>query len=159
MSILSGAGALFAVTVSAAVVTLMSPEGEMKKYIKLISALVVLAAVAVPVASTLADLPETIANIEETNFGGEIDANFDVVALSKAQIEKSVAEQVAAEFGIDASAIEVDAELDASDTAAIVITKVSVGVPRGADAAKVKAFVGGLFKNTTNVEVYGVGDG
>ena len=159
MSLLSGAGALLAVSFSAAVVTLMSPEGEMKKYIKFISALVVLAAIAVPVASTLADLPRMIESIEETDFGGNVDAQFDAVALSKAQIEKSVAEQVAAKFGLDAAEIEVSAELDAADTSAIVITKISVGVPRGADGEKIKAFVDALFKNTTNVEVNKVEDG
>lgn len=159
MSLLSGAGALLAVSVSAAVVTLISPDGEMKKYIRFISALVVLAAIAVPVTSTLADLPQMIESIEEMDFGGNVDAQFDAVALSRAQIEKSVAEQVAAHLGLDTAEIEISAELDASDTSAIVITKVSVGVPRGTDVEKVRSFVGELFKNTTDVEVYGVGDG
>ena len=100
-----------------------------------------------------------IESIEEMDFGGNVDAQFDAVALSRAQIEKSVAEQVAAHLGLDTAEIEISAELDASDTSAIVITKVSVGVPRGTDVEKVRSFVGELFKNTTDVEVYGVGDG
>lgn len=159
MNVLSGAAALVAISVSAAVVTLLSPDGEMKKYIKLLSTLAVLAAIAVPVASTLAGLPDAIANIEEMDFGGETGSDFDAVALSKAQIEKSVAEQIEARFSLDTGSVKVAAMLDASDTSAIVIEKVSIGVPRGTDTAKVKTFADELFKNTTEVTVYEVGDG
>lgn len=159
MTLQSGIGALVVISVSAAVVSMMSPDGEIKKYINLVSVLAVLAALAVPVASALGSVPDMVAKLEEINFDGASDVGFDAVELSREQIEKSTAEQIEARFGLDRGSVSVTVTLDAGDRSAIDITGISVGVPRGASAEKVRAFVTELYKNTAAVDVYEVDDG
>lgn len=159
MTLSSGAGALVMISVSAAIVSLMSPDGELKKYINFVSALVVLAALAVPVASSLGNVPEMVTRLEEIDFDGAEKGDFDAVALSKAEIEKRTAEQIEARFSLPRGSVGVDVTLDDGDRTAIDITRISVGVPRGTDAEKVKKYAEELYKNTAQVAVYEVDDG
>ena len=159
MTLSSGAGALVLISVSAAIVSLMSPEGELKKYINLVSALVVLAALAVPVAAALGNVPDMVTRLEEIDFDSAATGDFDAVALSKTEIEKRTAEQIEARFSLPRGSVGVDVTLDASDRSAIDITRVTVGVPRGTDAEKVKKYVAELYKNTAAVTIYEVDDG
>lgn len=159
MTFSSGAAALVMISVSAAVVSLMSPEGEIKKYINLVSVLVVLAAIEVPVASALGNVPNMVTQFDEINFDGAKAGKFDAVALSKAEIEKRTAEQVEAHFSLPRGSVKVEATLDDGDMTAIEIKRISVGAPRGTDGEKVKKYVIELYKNTVDVVFFEVDDG
>ncbi|MBR6051967.1 MAG: stage III sporulation protein AF [Clostridia bacterium] len=159
MTLSSGAGALVMISVTAAIVSLMSPDGELKKYINLVSVLVVLAALAVPVAAALGNVPDMVTRIEEIDFDSAATGNFDAVTLSKAEIEKRTAEQIESRFSLARGSVGVDVTLDDSDRTAIDITRISVGVPRGTDREKVRKYVEELYKNTAQVTVYEVDDG
>lgn len=158
MTLSSGVGALVVISVSAAVVSLMSPDGELKKYINLVSVLAVLASLAVPVAAALGNVPEIVAGFEEADFDGAA-GGFDAVAAAKAQIEKSTAEQVEAEFSLEHGSVSVDILLDARDLSSIDIKKITVTVPRGTDGERIERFVCGLYLNTAVVEVRDKNDG
>lgn len=159
MTLSSGAGALVMISVSAAIVSMMSPDGELKKYINFVSVLVVLAALAVPVASALGNVPDMVTRLEEIEFDSAATGDFDAVALSKAEIEKRTAEQIEAHFSLPRGSVIAKVSLDDSDRTAIDITRISVGVPRGTDTEKVRKYVYELYKNTVEADVYEVEDG
>lgn len=159
MTLSSVAGAIVVISVSAAVVSMMSPDGELKKYINFVSVLAVLAALAIPVAAALGNVPDIVSELEEIDFGGAEGGDFDAVELSRCQIEKSTAEQIEARFSLKSGSVKVDVTLDSGDVSAIDITNISVGVPRGVGKEKVRAFVTELYKNTAAVDVYEVDDG
>ena len=158
MTLSSGVVALVAISVSAAVVSLMSPDGEIKKYINLVSVLAVVASLAVPVASALGNVPDIVARFEEIDFDNGAAGGFDAVELSRAQIEKSTAEQIETNFGFERGSVDVDVVLDKSDVSSIGIISVTAGVPRGADTEKVRAFLREIYKNTAEVAIYEVDD-
>ena len=140
------------VVISSAIVSFISPDGEMKKYVKLVSTLAVLAAIVVPVVQSLVKLPEKI-EFEVAPSGEEYSAKFDIIKASKEKIEQSVKAEVCNEFSLADSDVSVIVTLDDSDTAAIKIEHIRVTVPRSAGGARVEKFVLSLMKNTTKVTV------
>ena len=151
---------IFLVSVCAAIVSFLSPDGEMKKYVRLVASLAVLASIAVPLIFTAAKLPAELSPDDFTAMKFDGGGSFDIISLSAAEIEKSVKSMVASEFSLDEETVSVDVRLSAADTSAVEISGVEVTVPPGVDKAAVMEYVNGLFKNTTSVYVKeGVGGG
>ena len=146
-------GALILVSVSAAVVSFVSPDGEMKKYVELIARLCVLAAIVIPAVAAIKNIPVQIPEYEELAFDQYATGERDVISLTKANIESSVASRVEERFGLQKGSVTVEATLDASDTSAVDIIGIAVSVPPGTDADAVKSFVLKLFENTTDVVI------
>ena len=151
--IYSQLGAILLISVSAAIVSFMSPDGEMKKYVDLIARLGVLAAIAVPIIAGITNIPYRISEYEEIQQTEYQSGEYDVISLAKANIESSVAERVEAEFGLKKGSVGVFVELDASDISSIDILSINVTVPRGTDKTSVKNYVLKLFENTSSVSV------
>lgn len=151
-----GIGTVLFVSVSAAIVSMISPNGEMKKYINLIATLAVLASIAVPIAATVKNIPRTFSEIAETDIVGVESPDFDIVSLSKKEIEDHVSSEVELKFKYPDGSVKTSVSLDAADTSKIEITLVSVGIPSSADIPIVREYVTSLFKGLVPVSVYEV---
>ena len=144
--------AVLLITVAAAIVSLISPEGEMKKYVKFVASIAVLASIAVPIVASITKLPDAISEIKADGVGN-IQAEFDLISASSEKIEQSIVQMISNEFIIDSEKVSAHLTLDSSDTAAIKILRVSVFVPPGTDTESVRSYVIKLMKNTCDVDV------
>lgn len=140
------------IAVAAALISVISPEGEMKKYVKLVSSLAVLAAIIVPMVMSISKLPGMIGESVIQSSAAPPAAGFDLIGESAKKIERSISEQVKNEFGISGD-VGASVVLDKSDETEIKILRVILTVPCGTDTAAVREYVLNIMKNTSDVEV------
>jgi len=150
--------AILLIAVSASIVTLVSPNGEMKKYVDLIARLCVLAALAVPIVAGVTNIPHKIAEFEQVRIEENESVESEIVSLTKANIESGIAENVEAEFGLQKGSVAVSVTLDTSDYSAIDIVNIEIILPSGSDKTSVRDYVNKLFKKTTAVSVKEAGN-
>lgn len=144
---------IFLVTVCSAMITLMSPDGEMKKYVRLVASLSVLASIAIPLVFAASKLRYDISIENPSEIDSVSESGFDIISLSAKEIEKSVGDHVATGFSLQRDDVFVTAELDGSDMTAVEIKRVEISVPHGADIRAVKEYVSGLFNGKISVDV------
>lgn len=145
------------ISATVAVVTLISPSGEMKKYIDLIAALCVIAAIAVPIISAVPSLSLD----HDIAWGEDIEienGHSGVVYEATEIIEKRTAADIAAKFNIDIGDIDVCIVLDTTELSSIDITDVYITLPRGHNIADLKKYTEELFLNTAAVHITEVND-
>ena len=137
-ALFSEIGSVLLISVCSAVVSMIAPRGEIKKYIKLICSLAVVASLALPVISAVL----TVRDVEYLPPDASGDVAGDVSAIleyAKQNIEKNTASKIEAEFGI--SGVGVFAVLDPSDLSSIDITELYITVPRGTNIRAVENYI------------------
>ncbi len=134
-------GEIIVVTAVAGIVYAASPEGALKKHLHFIISLCVLASLAVPLFSMMAELPavfsEEKALSEESAAATESALVEGVISASRQEIEQAIRTFISEQYDIPEKDIVVMLRLDAQDTTAIEIKKIEVTV-RGAHETKRK---------------------
>lgn len=138
---------LFGVTLTAALVNVISPEGVMKKHIELICSICVIAAVAVPVVKGILTVDMENINIVleeefETDDYDEI-YNQNLLNTNKAAAEEMLKNELAQTLAVNSEGIDVDLVISQSDgSARIESVKVFIAPEAvSADPQKIKKYV------------------
>lgn len=148
---------LSVLTVSGIVLSL-SPEGNVKRYIQYICMLCLTASLCVPILSTLSALPERITNFSAQYGGSESaksgpDASTLLIAETKKEIERSVAEYVSGKYGCAREEITVEAVLQTDDIEAVEITELIVTLPDTSRAEAIRADLYEMFLRKTVITI------
>lgn len=143
---------LSAIMISAmsALFTIISPDGEMKKYISLISSLCVIAVIAVPTLSLISSFGDVDSALNTDII--EVEPGHDVMIYeAKEIIEKRMDLDIESRFNIKSGVVKTSITLDMSDTSSIDITEIYITVPRGTDVSALEKYVSDMFLNTASV--------
>lgn len=140
----------------------LAPEGSIKKYIKLIVSLCVLAAILTPLIGIVSSIPSVGDEISEI-FGKkeEEDGAYDEkqIEAQKAAVEAAVCDVVASKFGIDKKAISVSLTIDAQNISAIEIREIKINIKGKCNTAEIANYIGEMFYGTAKVTVTEGSDG
>ena len=150
------------VCVIAGVATGLSPEGAMKRYIKYIVSLCVLAAIMTPVICVFSSLPSYGEAIPELFGGGEAardDAEEKLIETQKKAVEQSIKNVISERFGIDSGSITVEITIDATNKSAIEIRGINITVGAKCRAEEIRAYIDEMFYGTARVIVTEAFDG
>ena len=151
------------IAVTGGLVTLVSPNGKLKKHVKFIISLCMVCAL----ASTLISVSEGMEGYLES-LGGAIesekrehvsDTAIAIAAEAKKNIEEETAKMLRARFGFGEDGVYVIAEINAEDTEAVEIVRVNVFITDTEKAEAVRAYVSELFGGAVEVSVMKKGGG
>lgn len=148
--------ALVTVCVCAGLVTQLAPEGELKKYLRYIVSLCVLAALISPVISVFVSLPELAEKIETTSDSGFTESESyeeQLISVRKKAVEDSIKSLIAAKFSLPEEKISLSIEIDAKNVSAIEIKAINIVLYCQADKNGITAYVSEMFYGTAKVTV------
>ena len=149
---------VFLISVSAAIITQMSPDGELRKYIRFIAGLSVIASIAFPIISVVRSLPDKMENISsEANEMPEFD-NMEIVSAAVRNIELELCADIEAEFGLEKESVTAEVLIDASDLSNILITDINIILPRGV-GGNVRGYVYRMFRGEPRIRITEADDG
>jgi len=149
---------VFLISVSAALITQLSPEGELRKYIRLIAALSVIASIAFPVISVIRSLPDQIDGISsEVVEIAEFD-NTEIISAAARNIERELCADIEAGFGFEKGSVAAEILVDAGDPSNIIITDINIILPRGF-SGDVRGYVYRMFRGGPRIRITEAGDG
>lgn len=135
----------------------ISPEGEMKKYIRYICLLCTAAAVCIPAIKAIGGISEDISDFPQFTTdenAAESDKINDVfIASAKSNTEAALCAYICEKYGYESGSVTVKAILDTSDISKIEIKKLQIVLPSGKNAAKIKAELYEMFLYKTEIEL------
>ncbi len=150
------------VCVISGIVTGISPEGAMKKYINYIVSLCVLAAIITPVISIFSSVPqysEEIEHIFEKQKETDSDAQAKLIEAQKAAVETAIRDTIVKKFGMEEDCVFVRITIDATNRSAIEIRCIDISVKGKCPSGEIKKYIEEMFYGTAKVTVSEVGDG
>ena len=140
----------------------LAPEGSIKKYIKFIVSLCVLAAILTPLIGVISSIPSVGEESSEI-FGkkGEESGEYGEkqIEAQKAAIEAAICDIVSSKFGIDKGAVSVSITIDAQNISAIEIREIKINVKSKCNTAEIENYIGEMFYGTARVTVTEGSDG
>ena len=143
---------VFLISVSAAIITQMSPEGELRKYIRFIAGLSVIASIAFPIISVVRSLPDKIESISsEVVEMAEFD-NMEIVSAAVDNIERELCADIEAEFGFEKGSVIAEVLVDTGDLSNILITDINIILPRGF-SGNVRGYVYRMFRGEPRIRI------
>ena len=147
--------AFVSVCVGAGVITQIAPEGALKKYLKYIVSLCVLAAMLSPLIKAFGviareDLSVTF-DAEDTN--GQKAAEDIVIENGKSRIEDAIRSEISKKWEISYDDVSVEITLDVSNKQAIEIKNIKINVAGVTNTNEIKDYISKLFYGTANVSV------
>ncbi len=150
-------GEILLMTVVSGVLLLLAPDGNVKKHIRFLVSVCLVAAVSVPLLAAVRELPALI-EAEEASLTVEEEAvkerqSTRVVEASKGQIEQAIASYLCARYGRTPDGVSVSVTLDASDLSAVEITSIRVALADGRDGEAIAADLRKLFLERSEIEV------
>lgn len=134
----------------------LSPEGEMKKYIRYICLLCTAAAICIPTVQVIGGISGYIADIGDGTAyetGEDPDAEGILIEQTRKNIAASLRNYISEKYGIAKESISVDVTLDGSDTSSVEIKKLTLTLPKNAPAEKIKAELDEMFLHKTEIEI------
>ncbi|MGM9664654.1 MAG: stage III sporulation protein AF [Eubacteriales bacterium] len=134
----------------------LSPEGEMKKYIRYICLLCTAAAICIPGVKIIGGLSGYVADIKSGavyETGGQADAEKILIEQTRQNIASSVRNYLCEKYGYEKDSVCVEVLLDESDISAVEIKKLTVTLPSDAKAEKIKADLEEMFLGKTEIAV------
>lgn len=150
------------VAVSGGLAMLISPEGNVKKYVKFIISLCVVCALLSPILSFSGKLPQYLENIEfEVQKEAEdvsVEVYSDVALVAKENIEAEVENLLASNFDYEKEDIYVVATLDCTNLSAIKITDITVFLADIGKKDDVSDYLSELFLQTANIHIMKKGE-
>lgn len=149
---------VFLISVSAALVTQMSPEGELRKYIRFIAGLSVIASIAFPIISVVKSLPDRINSISSDVVEMAEFDNMEIINAAVDNIERELCSDIEAEFGFEQGSVAAEVLVDASDLSNILITDINIILPRGFNG-NVRGYVYRMFRGEPIIRITEAGDG
>lgn len=134
----------------------LSPEGEMKKYIRYICLLCTAAAICIPTVQVIGGISGYISDIGDDaayETGENHDAEGILIERTRKNIAASVRNYVCEKYGIERESVSVGVTLDGSDTSSVEIKKLTLTLPKSAPAEKIKAELDEMFLHKTEIEI------
>lgn len=149
------AAAVLSVCIAAGAVVRISPEGSIKKYLKHLVSLCVLAAILAPFVTGMNALVSFDGGVfpdfeEELSGGG---GEKYVIEAKKAEIEEAICSLISSKWGIDKGKIAVRLTLDKSNVSAIEIRKIDVKISGKTNAEEIREYIDEMFYGTAGVTV------
>ncbi len=145
------------VAIAGGIVMLISPEGNVKKYIKFIVSLCVVASLISPVFSISERLPEYLENIESETIKESQDLSkevyADVALTAKKNIEEEVEELIVLNFNFTKEDVYVVATIDSTDITAVKITDITIFLSDTSCKDDIKDYLSELFLQTVNINI------
>lgn len=146
------------VLVVSGIVISLSPEGNLKRYIRYICMLCLTASLCVPILSTLSSIPGRITDMSEKygEVSGEesrIGAEELMIAETKKQIEESLLAYVCDKYGLSREKTAVEIFLQTDDIESIEITEVTVTLADASRAEAIRADLYEMFLRKTLITV------
>lgn len=153
---------LLTVCVISGIATGLSPEGTMKRYIKYIVSLCVLAAIITPVISIFSSLPMQGEELSEL-FGDHGEATGDseekLIETQKKAVEQAITDVVSNKFGIDKGKLTVGIKIDATNKSAIEIREINIVCRVVCRKEEIRNYIEEMFYGTARVTVTEALDG
>lgn len=147
---------LLSVCVISGIATGLSPDGTMKRYIKYVVSLCVLAAIITPVISVFTSI--NIYEDELTELFGEHAETTDnaekrLIETQKKAIEEAIADIISNKFGIGKDKVTVETEIDATVKSAIEVRKIMITVRERCRAEEIRNYIEEMFYGTARVTI------
>ncbi len=150
------------VAISGGLAMLISPEGQVKKYVKYIISLCMVCALLSPILSFAQKVPEYIEKMdfEAEKKVGAVSASIssEVALTAKGNIETEVENLLAAQFGYAAEEIYVVATIDYMDVSAVKITDIAVYLSNIEEQEEINTYLSELFLQTANIHIMKKGE-
>ena len=110
----------------------VSPEGNLKKHLQFVISLCLVVSLALPMFSTIMELPEIFEkSFEEAESGGlenESALTDSLISVSKKEIEGAIVSYIAGKYAISETEISVETVLDAENPESIEILEIHVTI-------------------------------
>ncbi len=151
------------IAISGGLAMAVSPEGNIKKYIKYIVSLCIVCALLSPFLSFAEKAPKFLEDFdmeaEEVGANVSEDAQMNVALEAKKNIEEEVSTLISANFGYKKEDIYIVVAIDGKDTSAVKITDVTVFLADISRKEEVREYISELFLNTANIHIMRKGAG
>jgi hypothetical protein len=145
------------IAVTGGLVTLVSPNGKLRKHVKFIISLCMVCALAstlISVSDGMEGYLESFAGAIESEKHEQVsDTALAIAAEAKKNIEAETAKMLCARFGFSEDGVYVIAEINAEDTEAVEIVRVNVFIADTQEAQAVRSYVSELFGGAAEVSV------
>lgn len=145
------------VAISGGLAMLISPEGKIKRYVKLIISLCMVSALLAPLMSLSSELEGYIDNIKlESADKAQSDyaaAEAMVTATARENIETELKELIHAEFGFKEDEVYIVVTIDSEDISALKITDITVFLSDTQKSEEIERRLSELFLNTANIHI------
>ncbi len=145
------------VAISGGLAMLISPEGRIKRYVKLIISLCMVSALLSPIMSLSSELD---GYIDKIKLGYDDKAQSDyaaaeatVAATARENIEIELASLICAEFGFDEGEVNIIVTIDSADISAVKITDITVFLSDTQKGEEIERRLSELFLNTANIHI------
>lgn len=148
--------AIVTVCVSAGLVTQIAPEGQLKKYIKYIISLCVLAALIAPVISVFGGLPEyadKFGEILEQQTEDDSGAKKQLIETQKNAVQEAIRSLISTKYSIKKENIEVKIKINSDNSEAVEIKEIFITVKEYADIQAIKNYINEMFYGTAKITV------
>lgn len=148
-------GEIIVITAVSGLLFTAAPEGNMKKYIKFVISVALVAALTVPLLSIAASLPKVLlsGSVPAEVGAAEGRAENILVDASKKELEDAIVSYVAEKYGLLRGQMRCDLVLDTSDISAIRIVKIRLIVPRGCDKEEIRRGLSEMFLYQSEIEI------
>ena len=151
------------IAISSGLAMALSPEGNMKKYIKYLVSLCVVCALLSPFLSFAQKAPKLLTNFEmeikDVSADVKDEAQTNVALIAKQNIENELSSLLSANFGFKEDDIYIVLTIDSVDVSAVKITDVTVFLCDVAKKEEISEYISELFLNTVNLHIMKKGVG
>lgn len=149
------AAAVLSVCIAAGAVIRISPDGSIKKYLKYLVSLCVLAAVLSPLIDGVGTMLSFDGNIsvgEGDSMGAPHGGEY-IIDAEKAEIEEAICSLIASKWRLEKEKICVSLTLDKSNISAIEIRKIDIKIKGVAKTEEIRRYIDEMFYGTAGVTV------
>lgn len=134
----------------------LSPEGEIKKYIRYICLMCTAAAICIPTVRVIGGIFENIDDIDGMEFcvsSENVNAEAMLIEQTRKNISASICDYICEKYALQKDEVSVDVLLDIEDTADVEIKKLILTLPERAPAKAIKAELDEMLLYKTEIEI------
>lgn len=146
------------ICVGAGVVTRLAPDGTIKKYLKYIVSLCVLAAMLSPLINAFGIIAKVDTSIifDDVQYESKQSAEEILVENEKKRIENAIEDDIERRWNMENGSVSANVSINTQNLQAIEINEIKITLADMAKCDEIREYIDGLFYGTAKVTVSGV---